>query len=205
MGRSYPTMSMSSPNIWCFGTCVISPRSMAQTWPAGKSPRKNLVWMFPCHRKIKPDGNTGWWFFATPLKNIWSSSQLGWFDYSQNMKSHVKFHGSSHHQPEHLCWWSTPIIIPRKVSCPSALSAPTNSPPGPSCFGSTAAAISLDDSMLWRHKHWLKPWITLWFCQNSYWKWPSRNSEFVPLKRMIFQFVMLTFTRGYMIKSSCKV
>ena len=76
--------------------------SMAQTWPAGKSPRKKMVWMFPCHRKIKPDGNTGWWFFATPLKNIWSSSQLGWFDYSQNMKSHVKFHGSSHHQPEIL-------------------------------------------------------------------------------------------------------
>ena len=27
---------------------------------------------------------------------------------------------------------------------------------------------------------------TLWLCQNSYWKWPSRNSEFSHKKRWIF-------------------
>ena len=32
----------------------------------------------------------------------------------------------------------------------------------------------------------LKIAITLWLCQNSYWKWPSRNSEFSHEKWCIF-------------------
>ena len=54
-------------------------------------------WLQPSPWGIEPVGITGWWFFATPLKNM-SESQLGWCN-SQYDGKVIKSHGSSHHQP----------------------------------------------------------------------------------------------------------
>jgi hypothetical protein len=51
--------------------------------------------------------NTGWWFQPTPLKN--DGVKVSWDDDIPNTWKVIKFHGSSHHQPEHIlntyCPW----------------------------------------------------------------------------------------------------
>ena len=42
--------------------------------------------------------------------------------------------------------------------------------------------------------------VTLWLCQNSYWKWPSRNSEFSHEKWWIFpSFFVNVYQAGYLL------
>jgi hypothetical protein len=43
---------------------------------------------------------TAWWFLPTPLKNMTSS--VGMMTIPIYMGKHLKFHGSSHHQREHI-------------------------------------------------------------------------------------------------------
>ena len=53
------------------------------------------------------DNLVGGW--PTPLKND-GLRQLGWMELPNWMESHLKFHGSSHHQPGML-WWFIDFLI----------------------------------------------------------------------------------------------